>query len=175
MDSCTYILSLLWTVEHYEFVVIINVQKLSCRNSTTYYIKGSHVEKQLRCTLKLFPIVWGHNRKKWRIQYLLISTNPLGSESRVSPKLVKTMSSGVPVPSLGHLFSKLEYWRPFEALARKCKNTTPMWTNIKYSFAWLTGMWKLIFYDNNFFGSGLFFDPWYLKKDWKMARRNFFF
>ena len=52
-----------------------------------------------------------------------ISTNPLGSESRLSPKLVKTMSSGVPVPSLGHLFPKLEYWRPFEALTKKCENT----------------------------------------------------
>ena len=54
---------------------------------------------------------------------LFTSTNPLGSESRVSPKLVKTMSSSVPVPSLGHLFQKLEYWRPFEALTKKCKNT----------------------------------------------------
>ena len=33
------------------------------------------------------------------------------------------MSSGVPVPSLGHLFPKLEYWRPFEALTKKCENT----------------------------------------------------
>ena len=52
-----------------------------------------------------------------------ISTNPVGSESRLSPKLVKTMSLGVPVPSLGHLFPKLEYWRPFEALTKKCENT----------------------------------------------------
>ena len=62
------------------------------------------------------------------LKYLLttvtsISTNPLGSESRLSPKLVKTMSSGVPVPSLGHLFPKLEYWWPFEALTKKCENT----------------------------------------------------
>ena len=44
-----------------------------------------------------------------------------------------------------------------------------MWTDIKYSFTWLTGMKKLIFYVNNFFGSGHFFDPWYLNKDQKMA------
>ena len=75
-----------------------------------------------------------------RLRLLNISTNPLGEESRLLPKFVKIMYSGVSVPSLGHLFPTLEYWRPFEALARKCKNTTPMWTNIKYSFAWLTGM-----------------------------------
>ena len=38
-------------------------------------------------------------------------------------KLVNNMSSGVPGPSLGHLFPKLEYWGPFEALAEKCENT----------------------------------------------------
>ena len=36
------------------------------------------------------------------------SAIPLGTESRLSPKLVNSMSSGVPVPSLGHLFLKLE-------------------------------------------------------------------
>ena len=52
-----------------------------------------------------------------------INTIPLGTESRVSPKLVNNMSSRVPGPSLGHLFPKLEYWGPFEALAEKCENT----------------------------------------------------
>ena len=51
------------------------------------------------------------------------STISLGTESRVSPKLVNNMSSRVPGPSLGHLFPKLEYWGPFEALAEKCENT----------------------------------------------------
>ena len=51
------------------------------------------------------------------------NTIPLGTESRVSPKLVNNMSSRVPGPSLGHLFPKLEYWGPFEALAEKCENT----------------------------------------------------
>ena len=37
-------------------------------------------------------------------------------------KLVNNMSSGVPGPSLGHLFPKLEYWGPFQALAEKCEN-----------------------------------------------------
>ena len=32
------------------------------------------------------------------------------------------------------------------------------------SFAWLTGMKKLIFYFSDFFGSGHFFDPSQLKK-----------
>ena len=54
---------------------------------------------------------------------LFVSTISLGTESRVSPKLVNNMSSGVPGPSLGHLFPKLEYWGPFEALAEKCENT----------------------------------------------------
>ena len=54
---------------------------------------------------------------------IYISTNPLRSESRVSPNSVKTMSSGVAEPSLGHLFSKLDDWRPFEALTKKCENT----------------------------------------------------
>ena len=50
-----------------------------------------------------------------------------------------------------------------------------MWIDIKYSFTWLTGMKKLIFYVNNFLGSGHFFDPWYLKKDQKIAGiKNFF-
>ena len=36
-------------------------------------------------------------------------------------------------------------------------------------------MKKLIFYVNNFFGSGYFFDPWYLKNDQKIAgTKNFF-
>ena len=46
---------------------------------------------------------------------------------------------------------------------------------IKYFFTWLTGMKKLIFYVNNFFGSGHFSDLWYLKKDQKMTgTKNFF-
>ena len=44
-----------------------------------------------------------------------------------------------------------------------------MWSDIKYSFTWLTGMKKLIFYVNNFFGSGHFFDPSLMKKDQKKA------
>ena len=41
-----------------------------------------------------------------------------------TPKLVNNMSSGIPGTSLGHLFPKLEYWGPFQALAEKCENTT---------------------------------------------------
>ena len=43
-----------------------------------------------------------------KIYVLYTSTNPLGSESKLSPKFVKIMSSAVPVPRLGHLFPKLE-------------------------------------------------------------------
>ena len=59
-------------------------------------------------------------------------------------------------------------------MARNCKNTRQVWIDIKYFFTWLTGMKKLIFYVNNFFGSGHFFNPWYLKKDQKMAGTKFF-
>ena len=50
-----------------------------------------------------------------------------------------------------------------EALAKSYKNTILMWTDFQNSLTWLTGMKKLIFYSNNFFGSGQFFDPWNLK------------
>ena len=40
-----------------------------------------------------------------------------------TPKLVNNMSSGIPGPSLGNLFPKLEYWGPFQPLAEKCENT----------------------------------------------------
>ena len=87
---------------------------------------------------------------KW---HTYISTNPLGSESRLSPKLVKTMSSGVPVPSLGHLFPKLEYWRPFEALTKKCENTKHISKIL--SHRWRT--WHYWFLDTKkIFGSGHF-------------------
>ena len=71
-----------------------------------------------------------------------------------------------------HLFSKLEHWRPFEALARNCKNTTPIWKNIKYSFVWLTGKWKQIFYVNNFFGFKhfLFHEIWKKIKKWTESK-----
>ena len=39
----------------------------------------------------------------------------------------------------------------------------------------LTGMNKLIFYVNNFFDFGHFFDPWYWKKDQKIAGTTHFF
>ena len=83
---------------------------------------------------------------------MFISTNSLGSESRVSPKLVKTMSSGVPEPSLGHLFSKLEYWRPFEALTKKMRKYK---TYFKNYYAWST--WHNWFLDTKkIFGSDHF-------------------
>ena len=60
-------------------------------------------------------------------------------------------------------------------MARNCKNTRQVWIDIKYFFMWLTGMKKLIFYVNDFFGSGYFFDPWYLKNDQKIpGTKNFF-
>ena len=39
-----------------------------------------------------------------------------------------------------------------EAQANNCKNKASLWTDFKYSFAWLTGMKKLIFDYNNCFG-----------------------
>ena len=58
-------------------------------------------QARLNATLKNVRIIF----KK---AILYTSTISLGTESRLSPKLVNNMSSGVPVPSLGHLFSKLE-------------------------------------------------------------------
>ena len=46
--------------------------------------------------------------------------------------------------------------------------------DIKYSFSWLTGTKKLIFYVDNFFALGHFFDPSYLKKDQKRAETKIF-
>ena len=43
-----------------------------------------------------------------------------------------------------------------EAQANNCKNKASVWTDLKNFFAWLTGMTKLIFDYNNFFGSGHF-------------------
>ena len=57
------------------------------------------------------------------------------------------------LPIFNQKFYLLDYCQPFEALAKNCKNTTPVWTNFKNSFAWLMSVKKLIFYFNNFFGS----------------------
>ena len=70
------------------------------------------------------------------------SANPLESESRLSPKLVKTMSLGVPVPSLGQLFLKLGYWRPFEALTKKFENTKGLFLNYVRQIGWGGGVEK---------------------------------
>ena len=53
-------------------------------------------------------------------------------------------------------FQLLEYWRPLEALEKSSENTTPVWREFKNSFAWLTGMKKMIFCYSYFFGSGHF-------------------
>ena len=46
-----------------------------------------------------------------------------------------------------------------KAQTYNCENKASVRTNFKNSFTWLTGMKNLIFYANNFFGSGHFFDP----------------
>ena len=56
-------------------------------------------------------------------EFIKNNTNPIIDLQQLTPKLVNNMSSGVPVPSLRHQFSKLEWWRPLEALAKNCKNT----------------------------------------------------
>ena len=43
-----------------------------------------------------------------------------------------------------------------EAQVNNCENKASVWPNFKKSFMWLTGMKKLIFDYNNFFGSGSF-------------------
>ena len=59
-----------------------------------------------------------------------------------------------------------------EAQANNYENKASVWTNFKNSFAWLTGMKKLIFYYNNFFGSGSFFYPWYVRNRPKNDRNQ---
>ena len=64
-------------------------------------------------------------------------------------------------------FQLLEYWGPLEALEKVYKITAPVWMDFKNSFAWLTGVQKLIFYHNKFFGSSYFltfFQIWWIKK-----------
>ena len=43
-----------------------------------------------------------------------------------------------------------------KGLANNCQNKTSLWTDFKNFLAWLTGMKKLIFGINNFFGYGHF-------------------
>ena len=57
-----------------------------------------------------------------------------------------------------------------EAQANNCKNKASVGTNFKNFFSWLTGMTKLIFDYNNFFGSGCFSMHDIFKKDQKMTR-----
>ena len=58
-----------------------------------------------------------------KAQRMFISAISFPRNQVATPRLVNNMSSGVPGPNLGHLFPKLEYWGPFEALAEKCENT----------------------------------------------------
>ena len=66
-------------------------------------------------------------------------------------------------------FQLLQYQRPLEALEKGSKITTPVWMDFKNSFAWLTGMKKLIFGYNNFFRSSYFSIHEILKMDQKMT------
>ena len=54
---------------------------------------------------------------------LVLSAISFPRNQVATPKLVNNMSSGIPGPSLGNLFPKLEYWGPFQPLAEKCENT----------------------------------------------------
>ena len=56
-----------------------------------------------------------------------------------------------------------------EARANNCENKASLWTDFKNSFAWLTGMKKLIFDYNNFFGSSYFLTCFSDLKDQKRA------
>ena len=69
-------------------------------------------------------------------------------------------------------FQLLEYWRPLEALENFYEITAPVWMDFKNSFPWLTGMKKLIFDYNNFFGSGYFLTFCSDLMDQKMAGVN---
>ena len=55
-----------------------------------------------------------------------------------------------------------------KGLANNCQNKTSLWTDFKNSFTWLTGMKKLIFGINNFFGSGHFS----IYRFWKKWSKN---
>ena len=58
-----------------------------------------------------------------------------------------------------------------KGLENNCQNKTSLWTDFKNSFAWLTGMKKLIFGINNFFGSGHFLIYFFWKK-WSKNDRS---
>ena len=58
-----------------------------------------------------------------------------------------------------------------KGLANNCQNKTSLWTDFKNSFSWLTGMKKLIFGINNFFGSGHFLIYVFWKK-WSKNDRS---
>ena len=58
-----------------------------------------------------------------------------------------------------------------KGLANNCQNKTSLWTDFKNSFLWLTGMKKLIFGINNFFGSGHFLIHFFWKK-WSKNDRS---
>ena len=47
------------------------------------------------------------------MQFMYVSAISFPGNQATTLKLVNTMSSGVPGPSLGHLFPQLEYWGPF--------------------------------------------------------------
>ena len=58
-----------------------------------------------------------------------------------------------------------------KVLANNCENKASLWRNFKNSFAWLTGMKKLIFGFNNFLGSGHFL-IYFLWKKWSKNDRS---
>ena len=70
-------------------------------------------------------------------------------------------------PIFNWKFQLLEYWRPLEAQEKGYEITTPVWMDYKNSFAWLTGVKKLIFYHNNFFASGHFL----IHQIWKKVKK----
>ena len=73
------------------------------------------------------------------------------------------------LPIFSQKFYLLDYCQPFKAPAKNYENRVGVCMDFKNYLAWLTGIKKLIFHFNNFFGSGHFSIHEFWKNDQKMA------
>ena len=60
------------------------------------------------------------------------------------------------IPRILSIFDKMREHQPFKAPAKNYENRARVCMDIKNNLAWLTGIKKLIFHSNNFFGSSHF-------------------
>ena len=73
------------------------------------------------------------------------------------------------IPRILSIFDKMREHQPFKAPAKNYENRAWVCMDFKNYLAWLTGIKKLIFHSNNFFGSGHFLIIFSELMDWKMA------